>query len=82
MVESNSSDKLFQCFYEHGLALFWLSFSWIGERSIYHPPPLSKIFKRDSMKLKFTPKLGNHKKFHKKSKKHFLNKFVDTVSIF
>ena len=45
-------------------------------------PPLSKIFKKDDMKLEFTPQLGNHKKFQKKSNKHFSTKFSDNVSNF
>ena len=54
------------------LILFWLGLfmyvKWLGG-GIH---PLSKIFKKEAMKLKFTPQLVNHKNFQKKLKKNFL----------
>jgi len=41
---------------------------WLGRGKI---TPLSKISKKDATKLKFTPKVGNHKKFQEKSKNYF-----------
>ena len=46
-------------------------------------PTLSKIFKKDATKLKFTPQVGDHKKFQKMSEKLFLIEYwLMTSAIF
>ena len=57
---------------------------WLGGGKI--TPPLSKIFKKDAMKLNFTPQLGNYKKFQKSRKEFFgtnffkkLPKIIDVI---
>ena len=59
------------------LTLFWLGFfmyvKWLGGGKITFPCPKSS--KKDTMNLKFTPHLGIHKNFQKKSKKLFLTQY-------
>ena len=72
-------DKVTDC--KVCLTLFWLGFfmnvKWLGGRIT----PLSKIFKKDATRLKFTPQLGNHRKFQKKLKKNFDPIFSMTSAI-
>ena len=58
------------------LTLFWLGFFMYVKCSVGDKiTPLSKILRKDDMKLKFTPQLGNHKTFQKNSKKNFWTQF-------
>ena len=63
------------------LTLFWLGFfmyvKWLGRGKI---TPLSKIFKKDAIKLKFTPQII--RSFRKSQKNSFSPNIFDNVSNF